>query len=286
MSQNSISNSSLEPGLNLDQALLDQVIEISQRAGHAIMDVYRQGIEVTHKADDSPLTQADMASHHIILGALQQLTPDLPCLSEEDADIGFATRSGWGDYWLIDPLDGTKEFIKRNGEFTVNIALIRQHEPVLGVVHIPVSGESFSGCKGLGARRLSAEGESSQIRVRQPHASPLVVVGSRSHANPALEGYLEQLGDYELISMGSSLKFCVVAEGKADFYPRLGPTSEWDTAAAHAVVLAAGGKVVKLDGSPLQYNRKDSLLNPEFLVIADNSRDYAGVFSSYTSPPQ
>ncbi|MDZ4731841.1 MAG: 3'(2'),5'-bisphosphate nucleotidase CysQ [Xanthomonadales bacterium] len=263
--------------------MLDQVTAISQRAGHAIMDIYRQGIEVTHKPDDSPLTQADLASHHIILEALRQLTPNLPCLSEEAADIPFATRSGWKEYWLIDPLDGTKEFIKRNGEFTVNIALIRNHEPVLGLVHIPVSGESFSGCKGLGARRLSAAGQSSPIGVRQPSANPLVVVGSRSHANPELERYLEQLGDYELISMGSSLKFCVVAEGKADFYPRLGPTSEWDTAAAHAVVVAAGGKVVKLDGSPLQYNLKESLLNPEFLVIADDSRDYVNVFGSYAS---
>jgi 3'(2'), 5'-bisphosphate nucleotidase len=268
--------------LTIDQALLDQVTGISQRAGHAIMDIYRQGIEVTHKADDSPLTQADLASHHIITSALQQLTPELPCLSEEDAEIDFATRSGWKEYWLVDPLDGTKEFIKRNGEFTVNIALIRNHEPVLGVVHIPVSGETFNGCIGLGARRINDAGEVIPIRVRKPSADPLVVVGSRSHANPELDSYLEQLGEYELISMGSSLKFCVVAEGKADFYPRLGPTSEWDTAAAHAVVLAAGGKVVKLDGSPLQYNQKDSLLNPEFLVIADDTRDYLSVFSGYS----
>jgi len=267
--------------LTLDQALLDEVIEISRRAGQAIMDIYRQGIEVTQKADDSPLTQADLASHYIITSALQQLSPDLPCLSEEAADIDFATRSGWNEYWLIDPLDGTKEFIKRNGEFTVNIALIRDHEPVLGVVHIPVSGETFSGSRTLGAQRISEQNETVTIRVRKPSAIPLVVVGSRSHANPVIERYLQQLGEHELISMGSSLKFCVVAEGKADFYPRLGPTSEWDTAAAHAVVLGAGGKVVKLDGQPLRYNQKDSLLNPEFLVIADDSRDYVSVFRNY-----
>lgn len=278
-------NQKIKPGsgLELDQALLDQVIEIGQHAGHAIMDIYRQGIEVTHKADDSPLTQADLASHYIISNALLKLTPGQPCLSEEGAAIDFAIRSGWEEYWLIDPLDGTKEFIKRNGEFTVNIALVRQHEPVLGVVHIPVSGESFSGARGLGAMRLSAEGQASPISVRKPGRGPLVVVGSRSHANPQLQHYLQQLGEYELISMGSSLKFCVLAEGKADFYPRLGPTSEWDTAAAHAVVLAAGGKVVKLDGSPLLYNLKDSLLNPEFLVIADDSRDYVSVFRTYRS---
>lgn len=267
--------------LTLDQKLLEQITEISRLAGHAIMDIYRQGIEVTHKDDDSPLTQADLASHAIILQMLRDLTPKVPCLSEEAADIDFATRSSWPEYWLIDPLDGTKEFIKRNGEFTVNIALIRDHEPVLGVVHIPVSTETFYGGQGLGAWRIDDQGEVSAIQVRKPSADPLVVVGSRSHANPQLEDYLHQLGEHELISMGSSLKFCVVAEGKADFYPRLGPTSEWDTAAAHAVVLAAGGKVVQLDGQPLRYNLKESLLNPEFLVIADEARDYASVFRNY-----
>jgi 3'(2'), 5'-bisphosphate nucleotidase len=269
--------------LQLDQQLLRQIAEISRLAGHAIMDIYRQGIEVTHKADDSPLTQADLASHAIILQNLRKLTPKVPCLSEEAADIDFATRSGWQEYWLIDPLDGTKEFIKRNGEFTVNIALVRDHEPVLGVVHIPVSGETYYGGQGLGAWRIDEQGVVSPIRVRKPSAEPLVVVGSRSHANPQLEQYLQQLGEHELINMGSSLKFCVVAEGKADFYPRLGPTSEWDTAAAHAVVVAAGGKVLRLDGQPLRYNLKESLLNPEFLVIADESRDYASVFRHYRS---
>ncbi|HET6563997.1 MAG TPA: 3'(2'),5'-bisphosphate nucleotidase CysQ [Xanthomonadales bacterium] len=262
--------------------MLEEVTEISRLAGHAIMDIYRQGIEVTTKDDDSPLTQADLASHAIILRKLRELTPKTPCLSEEAASIDFATRSGWHEYWLVDPLDGTKEFIKRNGEFTVNIALIREHEPVLGVVHIPVSDETYFGGQGLGAWRIDDQGATSPIKVRRPSADPLVVVGSRSHANPQLEQYLQQLGEHELISMGSSLKFCVVAEGKADFYPRLGPTSEWDTAAAHAVVLAAGGKVLQLDGQPLRYNLKDSLLNPEFLVIADETRDYLDVFSQYS----
>jgi 3'(2'), 5'-bisphosphate nucleotidase len=267
--------------LPINEQLLDQVTEISRLAGHAIMDIYRQGIEVTHKADDSPLTQADLASHRIICNALQKLTPEIPCLSEESASIDFGTRSSWNEYWLIDPLDGTKEFIKRNGEFTVNIALVRNHDPVLGVVHIPVSGESFIGSVEHGARRVSPEGKTSIISIRTPAAQPLIVVGSRSHANPVLESFLEKLGDHELISMGSSLKFCVVAEGKADFYPRLGPTSEWDTAAAHAVVVAAGGQVVKLDGEPLRYNQKESMLNPEFLVIGDDSQDYVSIFSKY-----
>jgi 3'(2'), 5'-bisphosphate nucleotidase len=272
--------------LTIDDALLEQVAAISRRAGLAIMEIYGQGveagIEVTHKADDSPLTQADLASHHIIVDALRDLAPDLPCLSEEASGIDFATRSGWREYWLVDPLDGTKEFIKRNGEFTVNIALVRDHEPALGVVHVPANGVTFIGARDLGAQCVFANGIAEAIHVRKPAASPLVIVGSRSHANPELDNYLSPLGEYELTSMGSSLKFCVIAEGKADFYPRLGPTSEWDTAAAHAVVVAAGGKVVMLDGRPLRYNTKDSLLNPEFLVIADDSRDYAALFKGRT----
>ena len=264
---------------NLDlQALAPDITTIAVRAGAAILEIYGQTIEVMHKADDSPLTQADLASHRIIQQALDQLTPDIPVLSEESADIDFSGRSAWHTYWLVDPLDGTKEFVNRNGEFTVNIALIHEHRPVLGVVHVPVSGVSYTGIVGTGATRQDGDGPEQAIRVRKPCAAPMTVVGSHSHANPALSAHLERLGEYELVSMGSSLKFCLLAEGKADFYPRLGPTSEWDTAAAHAVVLAAGGRIVTLDGDPLQYNTKDSLLNPEFLVIADDSRDWLSAF--------
>jgi len=181
----------------------------------------------------------------------------------------------------VDPLDGTKEFINRNGEFTVNIALIRSHQPILGVVHVPVTGVTYTGLVGQYASKHEADASMKYISIREPCADPMVVVGSRSHANPLLLEFLAKLGDYELVSMGSSLKFCLVAEGKADFYPRLGPTSEWDTAAAHAVVLAAGGKIVTLDGKPLRYNTGKSLLNPEFLVIADDSRDWLDVFKDY-----
>ena len=254
------------------------VRDIAVEAGAAILEIYGQELDVVSKADDSPLTQADLASHRVITDALGKLTPDIPLLSEESADIPFAERSRWREYWLIDPLDGTKEFIKRNGEFTVNIALIREHRPVLGVVHVPVSGVTYSGIVGAGARRIERDGDPLPISVRLPSAQPPVVVGSRSHANPDLERHLAGLGDYELVSMGSSLKFCLLAEGRADFYPRLGPTSEWDTAAAHAVVLAAGGHIVTLDGEPLRYNLKDSLLNPSFLVIADAERDWIGLF--------
>ena len=263
------------------QALLPDLIAVSRRAGDAILEVYGQNFSVTHKADDSPLTQADLASHVIIRDTLAKLTPDVPLLSEESADIDFQTRSGWRQYWLVDPLDGTKEFVNRNGEFTVNIALIRNHQPVCGIVHVPVSGVTYTGIANDSARRYAAGQEPVAIKVRQPCPSPIIVVGSRSHANPRLEQHLASLGDYELVSMGSSLKFCLLAEGNADFYPRLGPTSEWDTAAAHAVVTAAGGRIIKLNGEPLEYNRKESLLNPEFLVIADPGRDWLTPFLEY-----
>ena len=258
--------------------LATAIADIAITAGQAILDVYGQDFEVVQKDDESPLTQADLASHRVIRDALARLTPDLPLLSEESADITFATRSSWAEYWLVDPLDGTKEFINRNGEFTVNIALVRDHEPVLGVVHVPVSGATYTGVVGAGATRQSGGGAAESIQVRVPCADPLRVVGSRSHANPRLRQYLESVGNYELVSMGSSLKFCLLAEGKADLYPRLGPTSEWDTAAAHAVVLAAGGRVVTLENRPLQYNQKESFLNPEFIVFGDSGRDWAALF--------
>lgn len=266
------------------QSLLKDIVAISRQAGAAILQVYGQEIDVTHKEDSSPLTQADLASHQLIRDALRNLTPGIPLLSEESAVLDYADRAAWHEYWLVDPLDGTKEFIKRNGEFTVNIALVRNHAPIMGVVHVPVSGVTYWGIEGDGAWRQESTGGAEPIAVRAPCADPVVVVGSRSHANPKLEQHLAALGSYELVSMGSSLKFCLVAEGQADFYPRLGPTSEWDTAAAHAVVTAAGGSVVTLDGRPLRYNTKASLLNPEFLVFADPARDWPGLFRDYPTP--
>ena len=260
--------------------LLPEITRIAKEAGQAILNIYGQDFDVMTKDDDSPLTQADLASHRVISAALADLTPEIPLLSEESADIPIETRSSWSQYWLIDPLDGTKEFVNRNGEFTVNIALISQHKPILGVVYVPVTGVCYTGLLGDGASRSDADGSARAISVRLPCADPIIVVGSRSHANPMVVDCLETMGDYELVSMGSSLKFCLVAEGMADFYPRLGPTSEWDTGAAHAVVLAAGGKIVTLDGEPLSYNHKESFLNPEFLVIADDSRDWLSPFQA------
>jgi len=257
---------------------LERLVDISRRAGFEILKWYGDDMEITQKADDSPLTNADLASHKLITAELAKHWPDIPVLSEESADIPWNTRKAWQQYWLVDPLDGTKEFINRNGEFTVNIALISEHEPVLGVVYVPVTGISYFGASGHGAWRQKDTEAAEHIEVRQPAAEPAVIVGSRSHANPELVNQLNALGPFELTSMGSSLKFCRVAEGLADFYPRLGPTCEWDTAAAQAVVEAAGGQVVIMDGSPLAYNSKEAYLNPHFFVFGDPARDWLGPF--------
>lgn len=249
--------------------LLDAVVDISRRAGREILDVYGSDFEARAKDDDSPLTEADLRSHRLIERELILLQPSLPVLSEEGAGIPFPERSGWPRYWLVDPLDGTKEFVSRNGEFTVNIALIEGQRPVLGVVHIPVTDTTYSGIPGIGAWRAANDRPRAPIRVRSVSRPPLRVVGSRSHGNPALATALDALGVHEMRSAGSSIKLCLVADGSADLYPRLGPTSEWDIAAGQAVVEAAGGQVVRIsDGLALQYN-KPELLNPDFLAYGD-----------------
>ncbi len=250
-------------------ALLSGLVQLSRRAGDAIMDVYQRDFDVVTKDDNSPLTKADLASHKVITRALAELTPDIPVLSEESDHIPAAERLSWKRYWLIDPLDGTKEFINRNGEFTVNIALIDTHRPRLGIVHVPARQTTYFGVVGEGAWLQDGSEPARRIQTRQPAADIPVVVGSRSHANPALQACLAPIGAHDMISMGSSLKFCRVAEGSADLYPRLGPTSEWDTAAAQAVVEAAGGQVVTLDGKALAYNTREDILNPWFIVLGD-----------------
>jgi 3'(2'), 5'-bisphosphate nucleotidase len=261
------------------QHVLEQLVDISRRAGLAVLEWYDGDMGITQKADDSPLTNADLASHELISTELACLWPDIPVLSEESADIPWETRKKWCQYWLVDPLDGTKEFINRNGEFTVNIALIQDHQAVMGVVHVPVTDISYFGAQKIGAWRQQGAEKAVGIKVRQPAASPAIIVGSRSHANPELGRQLSHLGPHELVSMGSSLKFCRIAEGLADFYPRTGPTCEWDTAAAQAVVEAAGGKVVKIDGSPLEYNSKEIYLNPHFFVFGDAEKHWLQPFS-------
>ena len=255
--------------------LLDRVADVARRAGREILEVYAEGVvAATAKADESPLTAADLRAHGLIVGSLAKLTPDIPVLSEEAADTPFSERSQWRRYWLVDPLDGTKEFLSRNGQFTVNIALIEAHAPLLGVVHVPVSDTSYLGWVGNGAWRQQAGAPAEAIRVAAHSASPLRVVGSRSHRGDSLDAFLARVGPHELVAVGSSLKFCLVAEGAADVYPRLGPTSEWDTAAAHAVVSGAGGTVSRLDGTPLQYNTRAELLNPFFVAWGPKDRDW------------
>ena len=209
-----------------------------------------------------------------LLNGLHALTPDWPVLSEESARIDFSERAHWSRYWLVDPLDGTREFLSRNGEFTVNIALVEGHEPVLGVVYAPARDLLYYGIPGVGAFRVHGDEPATPIVVQRHAASPVRIVGSRSHRGDSLDRLLSQVGPHELIAVGSSLKLCMVAEGSADLYPRLGATSEWDTAAAHAVVLAAGGFVTDTAGSPLTYNSRPELLNPHFLVFADRERQW------------
>jgi 3'(2'), 5'-bisphosphate nucleotidase len=261
--------------VNADEKLLSPLLDIARSAGQQIMQVYGTDFDVAMKDDKSPVTDADLAAHKVIVADLKRITPDLPVLSEESAGIPFEERRRWSSYWLVDPLDGTKEFINRNGDFTVNIALIQDGAPVAGVVYVPVNGLSYYGCVGVGAFRRDKDGQAAPIKARKlvPNA-PVKVVASRSHRGPLLDGYLAKLGPHETVSRGSSLKFCLVAEGAADVYPRLGPTSEWDTGAGHAVLLAAGGQVIGMDGKPLPYNSKDSLLNEHFIAYADGSRDW------------
>jgi 3'(2'), 5'-bisphosphate nucleotidase len=257
------------------ERLLDAACEIAQSAGHAILEVYgRPDFAVARKSDNSPLTEADQVAHRIISDALTALDGSIPVLSEESAPADHATRRSWSRYWLVDPLDGTKEFVKRNGEFTVNIALVDEHRAVLGAVYAPVLDRMYSGAVDLGSWRTDAGGTREPIAVREAAATRLRVVGSRSHPSPELAEYLAALPPYEITDMGSSLKICLVAEGAADIYPRLGPTSEWDTAAAQAILESAGGRMIDLAGRPLRYNSKDDLLNPHFLAFGDQQRDW------------
>lgn len=265
---------SMPRGGNL-KTLQEPTIAIAVAAGEKILAIYNTEFAVAHKEDCSPLTEADLAAHRTILRGLEALTPGVPVLSEESREISFAERQRWQRYWLVDPLDGTREFVKRNGEFTVNIALIEGHESVLGVVYAPVTRTLYYACRGQGAYKKEAGAAETAIKTRSWTGGVARIAGSRSHADEHLKSFLSSVGDHELVSMGSSLKFCLVAEGKADIYPRFGLTSEWDTAAAQCVVEEAGGRVTDLNGTPLRYNTKESLLNPYFLVIGDLAANWA-----------
>lgn len=252
--------------------LLDAVERIALEAGQAIMQVYARDFSVEEKEDKSPLTEADKAAHDVIVAGLKALPEALPILSEEDIEA-FPGPDAQGRYWLVDPLDGTKEFIKRNDEFTVNIALIEHGKPVLGVVVAPALGVTYLAAQGVGAFKIVKEGERTPIQAagKPTTNSTWRVVGSRSHPSPDLATWREQLGEHEMLPMGSSLKLCLVAEGKADAYPRLGPTCLWDTGAAQAVVEQAGGRVETFEGEALNYATPKQHLNPHFVVWGSNS---------------
>lgn len=264
--------------------LLHSMMAISREAGAAILDIYGEddfGVEL--KDDDSPLTRADLAAHQIIVSGLEKLAPDIPILSEESESIDYDTRRQWKRYFLVDPLDGTKEFINRNGEFTVNIALIDDGVPVLGVVFVPVKDVLYAGNQlDDPCAILIVDGQTTPINSRAVDTNQaLTLVASRRHGGEATTSFIANLTphfpDVETTNMGSSLKLCLVASGEADIYPRLAPTSEWDTAAAQAVVEAAGGVVLDLSFNPLRYNTKADILNPHFLVLGDAVFDWPAI---------
>ena len=267
----------------VSNVLRARLIEGVHAAGREVMAIYARDFSVETKDDQSPLTEADMASHHALVALLEDLTPDVPVLSEESAEIPYATRQAWHRYWLIDPLDGTKEFVSKNGEFTLNVALIEDGVPVFGIVYAPVLQTTWVGQVGGEAFKI-AQGIYANIQVRElpdPEVAPWKVVGSRRHGAATFEAFCAGLPAHECVSMGSSLKLCLVAEGNADLYPRLAPTSEWDTAAAQAVVTAAGGEVLNVETlEPLRCNQQESVLNPFFIVCGQRDERWTQALSA------
>ena len=250
----------------LNEQLISSTVEIAKLAGEGITEIYNSDFDYQLKKDLSPITAADNLSHIIITKRLKILTPEIPVLSEENCDIPYKIRENWTKYWLVDPLDGTKEFIKRNGEFTVNIALIENNTPIFGVIHLPVTSETYWGSQVNGSFYSSGNNDVKEIRVSENHQNPIRLVASRSHPSEMLNSLLKKIVDYEIIEVGSSIKFCHIASGQADCYPRFGPTSEWDTAAGEAIVSSAGGHVVAASGNSMKYNVKEEYLNPNFIV--------------------
>ncbi|WP_287598048.1 3'(2'),5'-bisphosphate nucleotidase CysQ [Thermomonas sp.] len=254
--------------MQVNDVLRDGVIAVARQAAAAILAVYDGEFAVQHKDDRSPLTAADLAAHRCIVSRLAELTPAIPVLSEESKDHDIADRRQWTRFWLVDPLDGTREFIKRNGEFTVNIALIEDGVAVFGVIQQPVTGALWHGVPGHGAFRRDG-GADVAIHARIPAASPLRIAASRSHRDARTQALLDALPGSEVLGCGSSLKFCRIAEGAMDLYPRFGPTSEWDTAAGQAILEAAGGAVLDPQGRPFRYSQRDTLLNGDFIALGD-----------------
>ncbi len=273
----------LDPGTVA--ALRDEALDVARAAGLAIAEVYGENgcgvdhVQVSIKDDRTPVTAADMMAHRLIVDELSALDPRLPVLSEESGAVPFAERHDWPAYWLVDPLDGTREFLRKNGEFTVNIALVQHHRPVLGVIVAPVLDVAYHAVSGGGAWKAIGDADPVAIHVRDAPASGLTVARSRSpHVGPRMQRFLDALGTHEEIPMGASLKSCLVAEGAADVYARLGPTGEWDTAAAQVIVEEAGGCLTDMGLHGLRYNTRESLINPDFVVFGDRRVDWCEHF--------
>ena len=265
----------------ISDSLSVAVCEVASQAGQVILEIYDQAYEVIEKADGSPVTVADHRAHDLISEQLAPLLPGTPLLSEESAEISYQQRADWLRFWLVDPLDGTKEFIRRNGEFTVNIALIEDGVPILGVVHAPVRRMTHFAVTGGGAWRQVEDAAAEPITIRPYLDGAVRMVASRSHSGAEVDQFRDSLRaqsgqEVETVSMGSALKVCLVAEGVADVYPRLGPTSEWDTGASHCILNEAGGRLMDCAGNELQYN-KPTVLNPWFLAVGDTSYDWINV---------
>jgi len=253
-------------------AVRDGVIAIARAAADAILAIYAEDFDVLRKADASPVTAADLAAHRVIVDGLRALTPDIPIVSEESAiAVPAALRRTWNRMWLVDPLDGTREFVKRNGEFTVNIALIEDGVAVFGVIQAPVTGALWHGAPGHGAFVREGDRDTALHAPRHDPAVPVAlrVAASRSHRDPRTTALLSRIGDVTPVPLGSSLKFCRLAEGGMDVYPRFGPTSEWDTAAGQAILEGAGGVVLDPQGRPFRYNQRDTILNGDFIALGD-----------------
>ena len=259
----------------LSKENLLEIVNISVDAGEVILNYYNENVDVIYKDDESPLTKADLASHKIITDSIKKITPDIPLLSEEEF-IDWKIRKKWKKYWLIDPLDGTKEFIKKNDEFTVNIALIENNRPILGVIYTPALNELFYSIKNFGSykiltkKKLNTLKEAKRISINKKKSNKIKIVGSRSHSNPILDKWVNKnFNEFDILQKGSSLKFCLIAEGSADIYPRFGPTSEWDIAAGHIILEEAGGKLKSIDNKEILYNEKENILNPEFFAYSN-----------------
>ncbi|MFK7861822.1 MAG: 3'(2'),5'-bisphosphate nucleotidase CysQ [Granulosicoccus sp.] len=256
------------------QRLTREALSIARDAGRRIVEVYGGSYEVDYKSDNTPVTTADLAAHNIIIDALHKLSPSLPVLSEESDGVPFEERNGWVSYWLVDPLDGTREFLRRNGEFSVNIALIHDNKPISGVIVAPVLDVAYFATSGSGSHKQVGDDEPVRIHVRTAPNQVTVAKSRSPKVGPRMRHFLDDLGEHNEIPMGSALKSCLVAEGAADIYARLGPTGEWDTAAAQCIVEEAGGYIQDVNNQDLTYNRRESLINPAFLVFGDDQIDW------------